>query len=261
MLKKPALLGNQQKIFLRMNKLFCNYDPAFCNPFSLHKLFALNKQEFFKANFGRFFPAKSKRCLDIGPGEGDLLRLLKQLGYKKIEAIDISTAVCQNLSRQGLPCKLVSDSEKFLEKHKNCYDLIAALDVLEHLPYVKLENFLKAIFEALKPGGCFLISTPNSQSPDALALISVDITHQIMVFSEASLTQLLKSIGFTKIKVFGLKIPPSASQNPLIKTLLFICQNLAAPFYFSLVKLRRLTTSGLYSRILERGLGVVAYKE
>jgi 2-polyprenyl-3-methyl-5-hydroxy-6-metoxy-1,4-benzoquinol methylase len=245
-----------------MNKMFVNYDCAPLKSFSIHKIFALDKKEFIKANFSQFFPRKNKsRLLEIGPGEGDLLRLWQELGYKKIEAIDISQTICKNLSKQHLPCLLVSESEKFLEKHKNQYDLIAALDVIEHLPYTRLENFVKTIFEALKPGGCFILSVPNSQSPDALAIISMDVTHQTIIFSEASLTQLLKSIGFTKIKVFGLKIPPSASQNLLIKTLLFICQNLVAPFYFNLVKLRRLATSGFYSRILHRGLGVAAYKE
>jgi hypothetical protein len=45
------------------------------------------------------------------------------------------------------------------------YDLITAWEVIEHVPYHKLSFMLRNIWEALEPGGFFLFSTPDFDTP------------------------------------------------------------------------------------------------
>ena len=45
------------------------------------------------------------------------------------------------------------------------YDLITAWEVIEHVPYHKLSFMLHNIWEALEPGGFFVFSTPDFDSP------------------------------------------------------------------------------------------------
>lgn len=45
------------------------------------------------------------------------------------------------------------------------YNLITAWEVIEHVPYHKLEFILNNIWKALKPGGFFIFSTPDFDSP------------------------------------------------------------------------------------------------
>jgi len=45
------------------------------------------------------------------------------------------------------------------------YDLITAWEVIEHIPYHKLSFVLQNIWQALTPGGFFIFSTPNFDSP------------------------------------------------------------------------------------------------
>ena len=45
------------------------------------------------------------------------------------------------------------------------YDLITAWEVIEHIPYHKLQYSLKNIWNALRPGGFFKFSTPDFDSP------------------------------------------------------------------------------------------------
>lgn len=45
------------------------------------------------------------------------------------------------------------------------YDLITAWEVIEHMPYHKLDFIFKHIWAALKPGGFFVFSTPDFDSP------------------------------------------------------------------------------------------------
>ena len=45
------------------------------------------------------------------------------------------------------------------------YDLITAWEVIEHVPYSRVAGFLDNVHDALAPGGYFVFSTPNFDSP------------------------------------------------------------------------------------------------
>jgi SAM-dependent methyltransferase len=100
-------------------------------------------------------PAKA-RILEVGCGTGSNLGLLKRFGtLEAIEPDDAARALAS--ARGGIEVKggLLPDGVKLDD---GAYDLIAMLDVLEHIPDDGAT--LKALRSKLRPGGKLLLTVP-----------------------------------------------------------------------------------------------------
>ena len=160
---------------------------------------------------------KNAQILDIGCGMGLALKALKTLGYSNISGIEIDENQTKAAKSKGLEVELVSDSAAFLTGGLKRYDLILAIDVLEHIPLENQLTFSRAVREALSEKGAFLATVPNANSAIAGRWRYIDWTHQIS-FTEASLNFLLVSAGFSKIEIGGAEIKQFfAPQNVKIK--------------------------------------------
>lgn len=93
---------------------------------------------------------KDRNILDLGCGEGVLVKEFKKNGYNII-GMDLNYESEYVLKGDITHTNLESGS----------YDLILNLDVIEHLNYDDQENALKEIQRILKPEGTLLISIPN----------------------------------------------------------------------------------------------------
>ena len=85
------------------------------------------------------------------------------------------------------------------------YDAVLAGEVIEHVPYDSLEAFLTAIRAVLRPGGLFLLTTPN---PHYLLLQrraggSVLGEWHVSVHCPVALEQYLRHLGFAVEAVRG----------------------------------------------------------
>ncbi|HVF36617.1 MAG TPA: class I SAM-dependent methyltransferase [Sphingomicrobium sp.] len=101
-------------------------------------------------------PPKDARILELGAGTGHNLAMLSRFGA--VEASELDPVARELASeRLGRPVKeaALPDLSMF---PKGSYDLIALLDVLEHVPDDKAS--LAAIRERLKPGGALLLTVP-----------------------------------------------------------------------------------------------------
>jgi len=100
------------------------------------------------------FPLSS-RILDCGPGTGAWVARLHSLGYRDLTAMGID-----GRDYQG-PAPFVSGNlnEPFASSLSGRYDLITAMEVIEHLESPAL--FLRQCRELLNPGGRLVLSTPN----------------------------------------------------------------------------------------------------
>lgn len=78
---------------------------------------------------------------------------------------------------------------------------IFAAQVVEHLSYVHLLDFLRVGYQKLKPGGLLIAETVNPHMPIAFKNFWLDLTHQHLVFPEVLLT-LCRGIGFGSAYVF-----------------------------------------------------------
>src|SRR5262245_6471649 len=138
---------------------------------------------------------------DLACGNGKLLRFLKRRGYSGLMGVDISAAQVA-LARQVLPQVEEADVLDWLVRPAKRFDLLIALDLIEHLRREESLRFLDLCCEALNPGGRLVLQTPNADSPFGLQYRYGDITHE-WAFTVDQLTRLMKRAGFSGIEARG----------------------------------------------------------
>ena len=101
-------------------------------------------------------PTKGGRVLEVGCGTGHNLAMLGKFGELDASELDFAarTLSTKRLGREVKEAKL-PDLSMF---KRNEYDLVALLDVLEHVPDDL--GSLRAIHRRLKPGGALLLTVP-----------------------------------------------------------------------------------------------------
>jgi 2-polyprenyl-3-methyl-5-hydroxy-6-metoxy-1,4-benzoquinol methylase len=140
---------------------------------------------------------RTKRILDIGCGEGALLYYLTQLGFTSLAGFDLSPENVQLCHGLGLHFVREFDALNLNSFAETKFDVIFALDILEHLPKEKLSSFLEQVRHQLSPGGYTVIQTPNMGSVFATFVRYNDLTHEFG-FTEKTIVNLLLTSGFSK---------------------------------------------------------------
>ena len=101
-------------------------------------------------------PPKDARILELGAGTGHNLAMLSRFG--KVEASELDP-IARELASERLGREVKEAALPDLSMFPaGSYDLIALLDVLEHVPDDK--GSLAAILTRLKPGGALLLTVP-----------------------------------------------------------------------------------------------------
>ena len=142
----------------------------------------------------------NSHIIDIGCGIGTLVWLCQQRGYSETQGIDISpqmVAIAQELGTKNVQ---QADLLPFLAHHPEQFDLIIAIDVIEHFTKDELVDLLQYIHKALRPDGQIIFRTPNADALFATLYTQGDFTHENQL-NVSSAEQLLLSCGFQKIKV------------------------------------------------------------
>jgi SAM-dependent methyltransferase len=98
--------------------------------------------------------------LDVGPGRGEWLTLLRDRGIPAygVEALPHFVADCR---AKGLTVVEGDAIAHLWELSPATLDLVTAFHVIEHLGTEQLLELLAAAHQALRPGGCLLLETPN----------------------------------------------------------------------------------------------------
>ncbi|QDT55850.1 Ubiquinone biosynthesis O-methyltransferase [Caulifigura coniformis] len=157
----------------------------------------------YKAILKGRIPEKAEgAAIDIGCGMGFMLLALQQLGYKDVVGIDVDPQQVAAARRAGLNAQVVEDSLAYLESRPGKFSLVTMFDVFEHIPVSCHIPMARAIYNALRPGGAFVLQVPNANSPVAARYRYIDHTHHCS-FTEHSLSYVLRNASFSDIVIDG----------------------------------------------------------
>lgn len=125
---------------------------------------------------------KRDRILDIGCGNGSILRYLSALGYTNLHGLEISGYAIERLRAEGIEMhfgKLPS-----IPLPDASFDIVIASQVLEHV--IRRRRFLREIQRVLKPGGRALVFVPDN------CLGPISEPEHVYKYSAASLSTLTR---------------------------------------------------------------------
>jgi SAM-dependent methyltransferase len=163
---------------------------------------------------------KDSYILDVGCGMGLLLCALKKFGYKKSVGIDVSKEQIAYCKKHDVNAVLVDDTITFLVDHKDSFDCIIALDLIEHIPTNAQLEFMCRLFESLKSSGMFLCTVPNANASLAFRWRYIDFTHASS-FTEHSLDFLLYNSGFKDIQIYPMEFNTPPAKKYLLRPEVF----------------------------------------
>ena len=134
--------------------------------------------------------------LDVGCGTGRFISLLNP-EIKRVLGVDLSPKAILfakaflNNNREGNIELLESDATNINEE----FDVVTAIEVLEHIPDQDVHHFLKTLEERVKPNGHILISVPTVN----YRLIEKHYRHYNYSLLEQDINKATNSLKITKV--------------------------------------------------------------
>ncbi|MEP6924800.1 MAG: 3' terminal RNA ribose 2'-O-methyltransferase Hen1, partial [Pyrinomonadaceae bacterium] len=137
---------------------------------TLEKPLSLNEQR-YAAVIAALKSVAAKRILDVGCGEGKLLRrLLDERSFTEIAGMDVShralEIAAERLRLERLPdmqrerIKLLHGSLTYRDARLAGFDAACVIEVIEHLDAARLTAFERVLFEFARPK-TIILTTPN----------------------------------------------------------------------------------------------------
>lgn len=149
--------------------------------------------------------APTALIVDLGCGQGGLVRQFHRRGYTGATGIDISPEQVRMAHENGVPQVELGDYRTSLGTAQ--LSVVTANDFLEHLTVDEVLAAMDAVFTSLAPGGVFIARTPNLSSPFGGGYRYGDLTHETS-FNARSLRQLGNTAGFKNVEIYS--CPPKA---------------------------------------------------
>ncbi len=143
---------------------------------------------------------KDSRILEVGCANGISLLALSELGYKNLDAVEISKDM------YNIACQFSSKVKNIdiIDYVNTCnvrYNFIYLIDVLEHIDKDKIIFVLQGLCKLLEDKGKLFIITPNATSISGAYFRYIDWTHQLS-FTPTSILHLLEESGFTFVDIY-----------------------------------------------------------
>ncbi len=147
---------------------------------------------------------------DIGCGSGQFCALLANFtDVKSIKGIEINHDLVRNANEIAKSLKKETDisfayfSGSKIPNDISKYDLVYMIDVYHHIPVAIRDNFMKQVYEKMKPGAQLLFKDINGGSP----FIPFNKMHDLIFAQEIpneisfdTASQLLTDLGFKIIE-------------------------------------------------------------
>ena len=106
---------------------------------------------------------KNAPILDLGCGRGEWLELLKENGFT-CSGVDMNREMVERCKLNGLDVQQENAIEYLKKLPTECLGGVTCFHVIEHLPFNDILLLLKHVIRVLKPGGVFIIETPNPEN-------------------------------------------------------------------------------------------------
>ncbi len=161
---------------------------------------------------------KDVRILELGCGRGIFLEFLINNEFKNVFGIDVSKEQIDIAKTQNLNVEEIGVL-KYLKDNDEKFELIFAIDLIEHFHKDELIPLFEGIYNNLRIGGAFVFHTPNGLGINANRIIYGDLTHST-IFTPNSAMQILKLVGFNEIKFFETE-PYAKDVNGTLRLLLW----------------------------------------
>jgi SAM-dependent methyltransferase len=139
-------------------------------------------------------PGSAHRLLDVGCGTGGMLEVLKEFGLAYgVDRSALALGLCRERRIDGL---ILADASTSLPLKDAQFDVVCALDVLEHLPDER--PLLGEIRRVLRPKGFLLVTVPAfkflwSEHDDAL--------RHYRRYTRRGLQDILEKTGFRIVRL------------------------------------------------------------
>jgi len=123
--------------------------------------------------------AEGARVLEIGFGNGTFLEFGRRRGWK-MHGTEVNPGLLECAVENGFH---VTEAETLEAFHSQAFQMVAAFDVMEHIPLEALPGFLSEVRRVLKPAGYFVARFPNGDSPFGRHIQNGDVTHKTAIGS------------------------------------------------------------------------------
>ncbi len=137
--------------------------------------------------------------VDLGCGAGQFLKRARERGWESLTGIEIS-AKAAAMARDTVPVPIHESAWRDVALDKNHFAAAALLDVLEHEPDPRA--LLQHVFDLLRPGGCLIITVPNTRGVSLRCLgrsaYAVIPPEHLSYFCRESLGRMLSEVGFDR---------------------------------------------------------------
>ena len=183
--------------------------------------------------------------LDLGAGIGLLTSYIASIVKpKEIIIVDIDRNALEVAQRKGFKTIMLDLNVDKLPLNNNSVDLVTAFELIEHL--WNKDNMLEETLRILKPGGLFIVSTPNLASlVNRLLLLmgktpiyySVSLKYEIegrasyghiSLYTASSLRDHMSKVGFEVLEIHGL-LTHYAYKNLIVKAITMLTTKLRPP--------------------------------
>lgn len=168
---------------------------------------------------------RSARILDVGCGQGMLVRFLLADGYEAVCGIDVSADQIDLARRLGTPHVDQADLFGFADRNPQQYDAVVALDVIEHFDRADVQRVFDAFARLLRPGGILVLRTPNGASPYSGRYLFSDLTHGV-IYTNRSLEQVAAVTGFADVRTFPVRPAGSGAVQRVRRVLWAVIETL-----------------------------------
>lgn len=135
---------------------------------------------------------------DIGCGRGEFLELLRARGVEGV-GVDPDPDMAAEVRGKGFEM-VEADGVDFLRQRPASLDGVFAAHLVEHLAAGRVEAFIGAAAQALRPGGRLILVTPNPRNLEVqLREFWVDLQH-VRFYTPETLRWILHNAGLTQLE-------------------------------------------------------------